>query len=117
MAVVDLKNRKLIKTVESGHGAGHANASPDGKYIFILNHYDNVVSVLDAKTNEMIKNIPLPVSSKSSIGHSGVFSKDGRYYYELCETEGKLLKINVESLTFSKEIKVGDWPSIMVRLD
>jgi len=59
VAIIDLKERKLIKTVESGYGAGHANASPDGK----------------------------------------------------------LLKINVESLTFSKEIKVGDWPSIMVQLD
>ncbi len=118
VAVVDLENRKLISTVETGHGAGHANASPDGKYIFVLNHYDNDVYVLDAQTNEMIKNIKLPtLPPNSSIGHSGVFSKDGRYYYELCETEGKLLKINVESLTFSKEIKVGDWPSIMVRLD
>ena len=117
VAAIDLINHKLINTVEVGYGAGHANASPDGKYIFILNHYDNVVSVLDAKTNSMIKNIKLPLSAKSSIGHSGVFSKDGRYYYELCETEGKLLKINVENLSFSKEIKVGDWPSIMVRLD
>jgi DNA-binding beta-propeller fold protein YncE len=50
VAIVDLKERKLIKTVESGYGAGHVNASP----------------------------------------------------------EGKLLTINVESLTFSKEIKVGD---------
>lgn len=118
VAIVDLKERKLIKTFEAGYGAGHANASPDGKYIFILNHFDNVVSVLDAKTNSKIKNIQLPLpSSGSNIGHSGIFSKDGRYYYELCETEGKLLKINVESLTFSKEIKVGDWPSIMVQLD
>ena len=117
VAIVDLKERKLIKTVESRYGAGHANASPDGKYIFILNHFDNVVSVLDAQTNTMIKNIQLPLPSDSSIGHSGIFSKNGHYYYELCETEGKLLKINVESLTFSKEIKVGDWPSIMVQLD
>ena len=117
VAIVDLKEHKLIKTVESGYGAGHANASPDGKYIFILNHFDNVVSVLDANSNTMIKNIKLPLPSDSSIGHSGVFSKDSRYYYELCETEGKLLKINVESLTFSKEIKIGDWPSIMVQLD
>ena len=51
VAIVDLKARKLIKTVESGYGAGHANASPDGKYIFILNHFDNVVSVLDANSN------------------------------------------------------------------
>ena len=117
VVAVDLENRKLISTVEAGHGAGHANASPDGKYIFILNHYDNVVSVLDAKTNSMIKNIKMPLSAKSNIGHSAVFSKDGSYYYELCESDGKLLKINVENLTFSKEIKVGDWPSIMVRLD
>lgn len=117
VAIVDLKERKLIKTVESRYGAGHSNASPDGKYIFILNHFDNVISVLDTKTNTMIKNIQLPLPSDSSIGHSGIFSKDGRYYYELCETEGKLLKINVENLTFSKEIKVGDWPSIMVQLD
>jgi len=117
VAIVDLKDRKLVKTVEAGHGAGHANASPDGKYIFILNHYDNVVSVLDAKTNEMVKNIPLPLQSSDSIGHSGVFSKDGRNYYELCETSGELLKIDVESLAFSKKVKVGDWPNIMVRLD
>ena len=118
VAVVDLKNRKLIETVVAGHGAGHANASPDGKYIFILNHYDNVVSIMDAKTDKMIKSIELPFPvSQSSIGHSALFSKDGRSYYELSEAEGELLKINVEDLTFSKRIKVGDWPSIMVRID
>ncbi len=118
VAVVDLENRELTATVEAGHGAGHANVSPDGKYVFILNHFDNLVSVLDAKTNRLIKNIELPLpSSPGSIGHSALFSKDGRYYYELSETAGKLLKINVESLTFAQGLNVGDWPSIMVRVD
>ena len=116
--VVDLENRELISTVEAGHGAGHVTPSPDGKYIFILNHYDNIISVLDAQTNDIIKNIKIPsLTPKGSIGHSSIFSEDGRFYYELSETDGKLLIVNAKKMTFSKAIKVGDWPSIMVQIN
>jgi len=118
VAVVNLKSRRLVRTVEAGHGAGHATASPDGKYIFILNHYDKVISVLSSKTNDLVKNIKLPtLTAKSSNGHSALFSKDGQFYYELCETEGQLLIVDTRTLTFARQVKVGDWPNIMVRLD
>ncbi len=54
------------------------------------------------------------LKSESSIGHSGVFSKDGKYYYQLSETDGLLFKVDANKLEFVKSIKVGEWPSIMV---
>ena len=103
----------LIKTIKAGYGAGHANFSPDGKYVFILNHFENKISVLDATTMNPVTDIDLPFPSPGSWGHSGCFSNNGNYYYQLSETEGVMIKVDARNFRFVKAIKVGAWPSIM----
>jgi len=118
IAIIDLDKKKFINTVQAGFGAGHAALSPNGKHIFILNHFGSTITVLNAADHTMVKDIDIPLQAENpSIGHSGVFSKDGHFYFQVCETDGTLLKIDATSLNFSKTIRVGDWPSIMVRLD
>jgi YVTN family beta-propeller protein len=113
VGIIDLKTLSLVKTVKAGYGAGHANFSPDGKYVFILNHFENKISVLDAATMNHVTDIDLPFPSPGSWGHSGCFSSDGNYYYQLSEAEGVMAKVDVKNFRFVKAIKVGAWPSIM----
>ena len=113
VGIIDTKSMSLIKTIKAGYGAGHANFSPDGKYVFILNHFENKISVLDATTMNPVTDIDLPFPSPGSWGHSGCFSNNGNYYYQLSETEGVMIKVDARNFRFVKAIKVGAWPSIM----
>jgi YVTN family beta-propeller protein len=117
VGIIDTKSLNLIKTLKAGFGAGHANFSPDGKHIFILNHFENKISVLDAATMSHTADIDLPFPSPGSWGHSGCFSKNGDYYYQLSEAEGVMVKVDARNLRFVKAIKVGAWPSIMTILN
>jgi YVTN family beta-propeller protein len=116
VGIIDLANLTLVKTVKAGYGAGHANFSPDGKHVFILNHFENKISVLDTATMKPVAEIDLPFPSPGSLGHSGCFSKNGDYYYQLSEAEGVMAKVDTRTLRFVKSIKVGSWPSIMTIL-
>jgi YVTN family beta-propeller protein len=116
VGVIDTETMTLVKTFRAGFGAGHANFTPDGKYVFILNHFENKVSVMDSATMEPVADIDLPFPAPGSWGHSGCFSADGAYYYQLSEAEGVMVKVDARNLRFVKAIKVGDWPSIMTIL-
>jgi len=113
VGIIDLKTLTLIKTIKAGYGAGHANFSPDGKHVFILNHFENKISVLDAATMSHVADIDLPFPDPGSLGHSGCFSGNGDYYYQLSEAEGVMVKVDAKNFRFVKAIKVGAWPSIM----
>ena len=113
VGIIDTVAMRLVKTLRAGYGAGHANFTPDGRHVFILNHFDNKISVLDAKTMEPAGIIALPFKAPGSWGHSGCFSADGEFYYQLSEAEGVLVKVDARNLRFLKAIKVGEWPSIM----
>jgi len=55
-------------------------------------------------------------AAAGSWGHSGCFSTDGAYYYQLSETEGVMVKVDARTLKYVKAIKVGEWPSVMTIL-
>ena len=116
VGIIDTTTLTLVKTVKAGYGAGHANFSPDGRYVFILNHFENKISVFDTGTMKPVTDIDLPFPPPGSWGHSGCFSDDGAYYYQLSEAEGIMAKIDVKNLRFVKAVKVGTWPSIMTIL-
>ena len=58
--VFDVKTKELVKhiTVE-GQGAGHPFMSPDGKYVFVGQYGGNVLTIIDAKKHEVVKNLPV----------------------------------------------------------
>ena len=116
VGIIDTQTMRLVKTLKAGFGAGHANFSPDGKHVFVLNHFDNKVSVLDAATMEPRADIDLPFKTQASWGHSGCFSTDGAFYYQLSQIEGIMVKVDARRFKYIKAIKVGEWPSVMTIL-
>lgn len=45
--------RQVVATIETGKGARGLVVSPDNKYIFVTNMYEDTVSIIDNNTNKV----------------------------------------------------------------
>lgn len=58
--VFDVKTKKLVAHLTAGgKGPGHPFMSPDGKYVFVGQYGENVVTIIDANKHEVVKNLPV----------------------------------------------------------
>jgi YVTN family beta-propeller protein len=56
---VELATKKVIATIQAGKGAHGVVTSPDNKFVYVTNMYENTVSVIDNDTNKVIATIPV----------------------------------------------------------
>ena len=56
---VELATKKVIATIEAGKGAHGVVTSPDNKFVYVTNMYDNTISVIDNNTNKVIATVPV----------------------------------------------------------
>ncbi|WP_244151149.1 YncE family protein [Parageobacillus thermantarcticus] len=49
----------MVATIETGKGAHGVVTSPNQKYVFVTNMFDNTVSVIDKVRNKAIKTVPV----------------------------------------------------------
>jgi YVTN family beta-propeller protein len=99
--VIDPMSNKIVQTikVDLPHGV---NFSPDGSRIYVTSEEDEVLDVLDRKTGELIKKVPLS-------GHPNnlVVTKDGgRILICIRNNPGALDIVDANSLTLKKSISV-----------
>ena len=58
--VIDLKNFKTVTVIDTGDQSVFGmGITPDGKFIFATNFFQNQVAVIDPKTNKVIATIPV----------------------------------------------------------
>ncbi|MCI5125938.1 MAG: hypothetical protein D3925_16065, partial [Candidatus Electrothrix sp. AR5] len=57
VSLIDTVKMKVRKSIEVGNGAGHAVFAKDNQKVFIVPHKDNLVSVIDTQSEEVIENI------------------------------------------------------------
>ena len=50
---IDLATKKVVATIKTGKGAHGVVTSPDNKFVYVTNMYDNTVSVINNTTNEV----------------------------------------------------------------
>ncbi|MDH3349538.1 MAG: hypothetical protein OEM02_15745, partial [Desulfobulbaceae bacterium] len=105
VTLVDLKDLKAVKNVETGKGPGHAVLSVDGKYMFIIPHKDSLVSVVDTSTREVIKNINTGDGKK--LGHSAFVTNDGKFLYVINVPDQKIIKIDTNKLEVVSRVTIG----------
>jgi YVTN family beta-propeller protein len=107
VVAIDAQTRKIVaRAATRSTGIGHAYNSPDGRYAFVTNYGNNVVSILDAKTLAVVKDLAI---GKGRMGHVA-FTRDGRFAYVSNAGDGNLHKIDMATLTVVKEIRTGDAP-------
>ena len=83
----------------------------DGKKVFVVCHHDNVVSVIDSASQEVIREIKIGEGKKE--GHSAYMAPDGSFYM-LDAADGTLNRIDTDSMTLKSQIKVGHTPMVFV---
>lgn len=57
VSVTDLKEKKVVSTIETGKGSHGVVTSPDNKYAYVTNMFENTVSVIDLTSNAVVATI------------------------------------------------------------
>lgn len=76
LQTLSLESGKAEKSIVTGSGACHPLFSPDKKYIYVCNQFQNTVSKIDPEKGEVIATVNVLREPKSA-----VFSKDGKYLF------------------------------------
>ncbi|MFQ5712871.1 MAG: YncE family protein [Candidatus Scalinduaceae bacterium] len=83
----------------------HVTTSPDGKILVVTNQSGHSVTLINARSQKVIGEIPVEVQPEAS-----VVSRDGRTVY-VCNAESDNVSvIDISSKSVKESIKVGDWP-------
>jgi len=106
VAVIDVAQQKIIRTIKGSNSVGHPYLSPDGKYV-VLTPYggSNVITVLDAATGLKLKDIA--VGSGTHVGHM-VFTADSKKAYATNAGDGAVYVIDMQTREVVKGIPTGD---------
>jgi len=59
---VDMASKKVIATIQTGKGAHGVVVTPDNKYVYVTNMYENTVSVIDNATDQVIDTAQVDVA-------------------------------------------------------
>ncbi len=102
IAFMDLKTRKMLGRTFLGNNVNPhmAMMSPDGRYVVTGGTRANAAYIIDARTLELVKKIPVGISPE----HFS-FSPDGRYYYQGNPEGDSITVIDMASLSVIKTIE------------
>jgi YVTN family beta-propeller protein len=107
IAVVDLKQLKVIRNITSGPETEGIEFTPDGKRILVTNEADNTVTVHNIKTGKLLKTID---THKHGDRPRGVkVSPDGSTYVVTLEYGDKVMVLD-KDLNFVKTFPTGKTP-------
>ena len=137
--VIDRNAMSIVKTIETGKGNGHTTMIP-GKMLGVsTNHDDTFFTIIDLNTHQKRATIKLDgsageteealntrsftkfgmqeridkKSNRKTQGHTSSFDpKNDRYFYTSASDAGRIIEIDMETLSISREIelKCGSYP-------
>ncbi|UCF86787.1 MAG: hypothetical protein JSV71_04690 [Nitrospiraceae bacterium] len=100
--VFDVKTKELITHITTGgKGPGHPFMSPDGKYVVIGQYGGNILTFIDAKTHEVVKN--LPVGTGKGVQWVA-FTKDNKKAFVNNNSEDAVYVIDMKKMKVGKKI-------------
>jgi YVTN family beta-propeller protein len=102
IGVVDLVERKLVRTLPSGQDPESFDLSKDGKTLFVSNEETAELSVLDLESGKIIRRVPV---GKEPEGVS--VRPDGKAVYVTSEQDSKVTAIDTTSFAVIAEIQAG----------
>lgn len=116
VGVLDLETNELIKKIELPYNLLGGALSPDRKWLYLANSFDDRLTVIDTQNLEVVKTIavgPNPIAvADNSCGDSYnykpqhvVFSRDGKYAYTSNSKGGAVTVIDTSSHEVIKRIQ------------
>ncbi|RJR17147.1 MAG: hypothetical protein C4581_08545 [Nitrospiraceae bacterium] len=100
--VFDAATKKQVAHLTTGgKGDGHPYMSPDGKYVVTTQYGGNVISFIDAKKHEIIKEIT--VGEGKHVGFV-TFTKDGRKAFVSNREDDAVYVVDMKNLEVKKKI-------------
>ncbi|SNZ10350.1 protein NirF [Persephonella hydrogeniphila] len=63
LAVIDIKNLKVIKTFTAGKRVMHMRFSKDGEKLYVSSYFDNSLKIFDTNSWKLLKEITVPTPS------------------------------------------------------
>ncbi len=107
IAIVDLKTGKVIHDIVGKPETEGVEFTKDGKLMIVTNESDNSITVHDAKTGKLLKNIPVGQYGNRPRGIKN--SPDGRIYVTTLEFSDKMLVLDSQFKVI-KEVPTGKSP-------
>ncbi|MGI9010834.1 MAG: DUF192 domain-containing protein [Nitrososphaeraceae archaeon] len=105
ISVVDLNNKSLIKSIDSGKTPHGLSFNSNGSLLYIVNMYSNTLSVIDSLNHNIINTID--VGKKPEYVK---LSPDERFAYVTNMESDTVSKISINSFKVVKDISVGKGP-------
>jgi YVTN family beta-propeller protein len=106
LAVIDPRTGKLTRII---HGIEHPYNlyfTPDGSRAIDVAEYDNRLEFMDPHTWKLIKSVPLPCRGPDHLD----FSATASYLLIGCEFDGRVLKVDWQTMRVVDEVDVGGLP-------
>ncbi|MEE9196211.1 MAG: cytochrome D1 domain-containing protein, partial [Alphaproteobacteria bacterium] len=105
LAVIDLDRGEKVTTLSLGERPWRAYASADGRYMIVPNNGDATVSIVSAKTFEVVATLP------GAVGVTGVNTDaSGKIAFVISRSEEKVVMLDLESLSPAGEIALPGKP-------
>ncbi|HEY2023150.1 MAG TPA: beta-propeller fold lactonase family protein, partial [Paraburkholderia sp.] len=101
IAIVDMKDWRVIRSVTSGHETEGIEFSRDGQTMLVTNEGDDTVSVYHARTGAPIRTVKLAAGGRPR----GIrLSPDGKYYVVTLESLSKFVVIDAHTFQIVKTV-------------
>lgn len=108
IGVVDLVERKLVRTLESGQDPETFDISLDGKTLYVSNEETATLSVLDIPSGKVVRKVPVGEEPE------GVSLRpDGKVVYVTSEQGSKVTAIDTTSFAVVADIAAGMRPRVI----
>lgn len=107
IAIIDLKQRKVIREITGGMETEGIEFSPDGKSMLVTNEADDNVSVHDVRTGKLLKRVSLKKYGHRPRGIKR--SPDGHTYAVTLEFGNKLILLDAR-YRVRKVVETGEVP-------
>lgn len=111
--VIDVKDKEIIKTIDTGRNLHGIDITPDGKYVFTTSGWleekeeFNYINVIDTNKDEIIKTIRSNGKSPSHID----FTKDSKVAFVNNVMSGNVSMVDMEKLEIISTFDVGTMPN------
>jgi len=115
--IVNYENMKINRTIKVGKGVGHTVMVAERNMGIVINHKDVFVSIIDIKSNKKIRDVKVSphnewVGIRSIQAHPRYYvSSDSRYFYAFLTEEGRIYKMDLETMEVVKILDVGGKPA------